>query len=134
MKTKYNKFNYLDNIIFFWPTWRTGTAKNNSSWAVTQSCKKGVRNFGKFARKHQYQSLFLNNVAALSAGTLLEERLWYRCFPVKFAEFLGTSYLTEHLWWLLLTVAVSICAWTLYFLLNIFSFFPTHWSLFSKTW
>ena len=31
--------------------------------------------------------------------------LWHRCFPLKFAKFLRTSFLNEHLWWLLLEVA-----------------------------
>ena len=36
---------------------------------------------------------FFNKVAGL--------RLWHRCFPVNFAKFLRTSFLTEHLRWLL---------------------------------
>ena len=35
-------------------------------------------------------------------ATLLKKRLWRRCFPVNFAEFLRTPFLTEHLRWLLL--------------------------------
>ena len=35
-------------------------------------------------------------------ATLLEKRLWHRYFPVNFAKFLGTPFLTEHLRWLLL--------------------------------
>ena len=31
-----------------------------------------------------------------------EKRLWYGCFPVNFAKFLRTSFLKEHLKWLLL--------------------------------
>ena len=33
----------------------------------------------------------------------LKKRLWHRCFPVNFAKFLRTHFLTEHLWWLLLS-------------------------------
>ena len=33
---------------------------------------------------------------------LIKKRLWHRCFPVKFAKFLRTPFLTEHLQWLLL--------------------------------
>ena len=36
---------------------------------------------------------FFNKVAEL--------RLWHRCFPMNFAKFLRTSFLTEHLRWLL---------------------------------
>ena len=54
-------------------------------------CKEVVlSNFAKFTEKHLCQSLFL------------KRRLWHRCFPVNFAKFLRTPFLTEHLWWLLL--------------------------------
>ena len=36
-------------------------------------------------------------------ATSLKKRLCHSCFPVNFAKFLRTPYLTEHLWWLLLT-------------------------------
>ena len=32
----------------------------------------------------------------------LKKRLWPRCFPVNFAKVLRTTFLTEHLRWLLL--------------------------------
>ena len=68
-------------------------------------CKKYV--FGKFAKftgKHLCQSLFFNKVADLRPATLLKKRLWHRCFPVNFAKYLRTPFLTEHLWSLLLMV------------------------------
>ena len=43
-----------------------------------------------------------NKVADLKSATLLKKRLWHRCFPVNFAKFLRKSFLTEHLWWLIL--------------------------------
>ena len=56
--------------------------------------KKGVpRNFTKFTGKHLCQSLFFNKVAGLSPATLLEKRLWHRCFPVNFAKSLRTPFL-----------------------------------------
>ena len=76
--------------------------------AVVQRCsvKKGVpRNCAKFTGKHLYQSVFFNKVADLRPATLLKKRLWHRCFPVNFAQFLGTPFFTEHLWWLLLSLA-----------------------------
>ena len=95
-------------------------------------CKEGVlRNVENFTRKHLNQSLFLNKVAGLSPATLSKKRLWHRCFPVNFAKFLRTPFLTEHPRWLLLTVAVSVSVSTLYFLLDIFSFFTT---LFHDYW
>ena len=32
----------------------------------------------------------------------LKKRLWHRCFPVNFAKLVRTSFLTEHLRWVLL--------------------------------
>ena len=49
-------------------------------------------------------------MAGLRPATLLKKRLWYRCFPVNFAKFLGTPFLQntsgrlllytiiEHIW------------------------------------
>ena len=55
-------------------------------------CEKGVRRtFAKFTRKQLCQSPFF-----------IKKSLWYRCFPVNFAEFLRTPFLMEHLLWLLL--------------------------------
>ena len=50
------------------------------------SVKKGVlRNFTKFTGK-QLSLCFNNKVAGLSSATLLKKKLWYRCFPVNFAN------------------------------------------------
>ena len=38
----------------------------------------------------------------LRPATLLKKKPWHRCFPVSFAKFLKTSFLSEHLRWLLL--------------------------------
>ena len=58
------------------------------------SMKKGVlRNFTKFTGKHLCQSLFFNKVTGLRPATLLEKRLWHRCFPVNFVKFLRTPFL-----------------------------------------
>ena len=65
--------------------------------------KKGIlKNFAKFTRKYLCHSLFFNKGPGLRPVTLLKKRLWYRCFPVKFAKFLRTPFFTEHLRWLLL--------------------------------
>ena len=51
-------------------------------------CKKGVlRNFSKFTRKYLCQSLAI----------FLKKRLWHRCFPVIFANFLRIPFFTEHI-------------------------------------
>ena len=65
--------------------------------------KKGVlRNFTKFTGNHLCRSLFFNKVEGLSPATLLKKRLWHRCFPLNFANFLRTPIHTGHLRWLLL--------------------------------
>ena len=59
-------------------------------------CKKGVlRNFAKFTGKHLCQRLFFNKVAGLRPATLLKKSLWHRYFPVNFAKFLRTPFLTN---------------------------------------
>ena len=66
--------------------------------------KKGVlRYFAKFTGKHLCQSLDFNKIAGLRPATLLRKRLWNRYFPVNIMKFLRTPFVTEHLWWLLLT-------------------------------
>ena len=45
---------------------------------------------------------FLITLQVLPLQHYLKKRLWHRCFPVSFANFLRTPFLIEHLWWLLL--------------------------------
>ena len=59
-----------------------------------------LKNFPNFT---VLESLF-NNVAGLQACNFFKKSLQRRCFPVKFAKFLGTSFFTEHLRWLLLSM------------------------------
>ena len=42
----------------------------------------------------------------LRRATLLKKRLWHRCFPMNFAKFLRTPFLTERLRWLLLNYGI----------------------------
>ena len=66
-------------------------------------CRKGdLTSFAKFTGKHLCQSLFFNKVACLRPATLLQRKLWLRCFPVIFAKFLRTPFFKKHLLWLLL--------------------------------
>ena len=72
-------------------------------------CKKGVlRNFAKFTGKHLRQSQFFNKVAGLQSqffnkvlglrpATLFKKRLWQRCFPANFVQFLRTPFLASPL-------------------------------------
>ena len=72
-------------------------------------CKKGVlKNFAKFTGKNLCQSLFFNKVADLRPTTLLKKRLWHRCFPVNFAKFFRTSFLTEHFHWPPLSLRLNL--------------------------
>ena len=65
-------------------------SKNNiiDDWQVRSShqrcfIKRGViKNFAKFTGKHLCQSLFFK-----------KKGFWHRCFPIKFAKFLGTPFL-----------------------------------------
>ena len=91
------------------------------SEAVVQrySVKKLFLKFRKFTGKHLCQSLFFNKLQAyvklvplLRPATLLKKRLWHRCFPMNFAKFLRTPFLTEHLRWLLLSsVSAKLKYW-----------------------
>ena len=75
----------------------------NRSSRPEMFCKKGIYgNFTKFSVKHHFQSLFFYKLAALRPATLLKKRVWHKRFPVNFAKFLRTSFLTEHFRWLLL--------------------------------
>ena len=58
------------------------------------SMRKGVlRNFTKFTGKHLCQNLFFNKFVGLRPATLLNKRLWHRCFPVNFVKFRRTPFL-----------------------------------------
>ena len=81
-------------------------------------CKKSfLRNFAKFTGKHLRQSFFFNKVAGLKPVALLKKSLWHRSVSVNFAKFLRTSFLLEHLRWLLLGSFLG-CQSTWYFSRN----------------
>ena len=74
-------------------------------------CKEGVlKIFTKFTGKHLCQSLFFNKFTGLRPETcnFIKKIIWHRDFPVNFAKFLRTPFLTEHLQWLLLHVLDNI--------------------------
>ena len=51
--------------------------------AVPRRCsirKSVLRNFAKFTGKHLCESLFFNKAAGLRPVTLLQTRLWHKCF------------------------------------------------------
>ena len=85
-------------------------------------CKKGVlRNFAKFTGKHVCKSLFFSKVAGLRPATLSKKRLWYRCFPMNFENFLRTPFIIEKLRWLLLSYIHFFNWLSLWNLLNNYS-------------
>ena len=97
LKIAYKK-PFLSNLfqIYLWP-------QTFGSSRPEVFCRKGVlRNFAKLTGKHLSQSLLFTKAASLRPATLLEKRLWRRCFPVNFVKFLRTLFFTEHLRWLLL--------------------------------
>ena len=69
------------------------TATIRSSHQRCSVRKVVLGNFTKFTGKHLFQSIFFNKVAGLRPATLLKKRLWHRCFPVNFVEFLRTPFL-----------------------------------------
>ena len=61
------------------------------------------------------QNVFLRR---LRPATLLKKRLWHRRFPVNFAKFLRTPFLTEHLQWLPLSnYSLSILTFSIFLFL-----------------
>ena len=58
--------------------------------------------FRKFYSKTPVLEPHFNKVAGLQVWSFIKKRLQHRCFPVKFATFLRTPFLKEHLYWLLL--------------------------------
>ena len=90
------------------------------------------RNYFAFTQKVRPEVFYKTDVCKhfrssrpvhLRPATLLQMRLWHRCFPVNFVKFLRIPYFTEHLWWLLLTflkIHWKYCCWSL-FLINVFS-------------
>ena len=72
--------------------------------AVARLCsvKKAFLEISQNSRENTCARVFFNKVAGLSPANLSKKRLWHGRFPVNFAKFLRTPFLTEHLRWLLL--------------------------------
>ena len=54
--------------------------------------------FANFDIQH-FSEIYI--LSGLRPATLLKKRFWHRCFPVNFAKFLRTPFLTEYFRWLL---------------------------------
>ena len=59
-------------------------------------CKNGVLKNPQNLQENTYARVFLNKVADLRPATLLKNRLWHKCFPVNFVQFLRTSFFIEY--------------------------------------
>ena len=62
------------------------------------------RNLKAVVRSCSVEEVFQEILPNSDPATLLNKRLWHRCFPVNFAKFLGTLFFTEHLRWVLLEI------------------------------
>ena len=75
---------------------RLETEKDVMNRSSHQRCslRKGfLRNFVKFTGKHLWQSLFFKKTfCSCRLATLLKKRLWHRCFPLNFTNFLKASF------------------------------------------
>ena len=67
-------------------------AEYRSSHRRCSARKSVLRNFAKFTGKHPSQSFFFYIVAGLRPVTLLTNRLWHRCFPLKSVIFPRTHF------------------------------------------
>ena len=55
--------------------------------------KDVLKNIAKLIGRRLCKSLLFNKVAGLRHATLLNKRLWHKCFPVNLAKFLKTIFL-----------------------------------------
>ena len=53
--------------------------------------------------KKAFLETLQNSQKSTWPATLLKKRIWHRCFLINLAKFLRTPFLTEQIWWLLLT-------------------------------
>ena len=80
-----------EKLFGFSVTIESGRVIHRSSQRRCSIEKDVLENFAKFTGKHLCQNL---KVAGLRPAALLKfkKRLWHRCFPVNFAEFLRTTF------------------------------------------
>ena len=80
---------------------RKRTFEIYSNLMLLNSCMLGIRYTRTFFLEKHLQKLFFSSFSGLRSATSLKKRFWRRCFPVNFAKFLRTPFLTDHLRWLL---------------------------------
>ena len=92
-------FRYYD-LKYFTKT-NCHQAYGETSSLLEVFCKKDVLRNSQNSQEN-ICAIFLNEVASLPP-TLLKKRLWHGCcLPLTFAKILRTTFIIEHLWWLLL--------------------------------
>ena len=95
--------------------------KKNDLQVYSEECKYRIKKTQKVfievlqnsQEKTCARVFFLIKLQTLDLS-FLKKRLSHRSFPVNFAKFLGTPFLTEHLWWLLLFKVCCIVMIALY--------------------
>ena len=115
-----NEFAFMLSLFllkFHFSSRYLGSGKQFSVFTCRSSHRRcGVKigvlgNFAKVTGKHLCHSLFFNKVAGLRSANLLKMSLWHRYFPVNFAKFLRTLFLTDHLWWPFLQIFRTLMVW-----------------------
>ena len=53
-----------------------------------------------FVKRDILAQVFFSEFCKIWAWNFIKKRPWHRCFPVNFAKFLGTPFLSEHFRWL----------------------------------
>ena len=100
----YQKFHHFMAMPFFKNFAPTLTQSQLHYWYyyyVTYASEAVVKSCSV---KKAFLEILQNSLEnACARVSFLKKRLWHRCFPVNFAKFLRTSFLIEHLRWLLLT-------------------------------
>ena len=92
---------YISNVIQL--TTLSTTLHYSVNYQKQMFFKMGIlKNLANFTGKHLCWSLFLIKLQAFQACNFIKKRLQHRCFPMKFAKFIRTPFLKEHLRWLLL--------------------------------
>ena len=91
-------------VILFYLSLELAFIFSGSKEAVAHRCpaKKRSLKFRKIHRKTPARVSFLIKLHTRPITYFfIKIILWHMCFPVSFAKFLTTSFVTDHFWWLL---------------------------------
>ena len=99
----------IPRMLFIFLTRNQKNIKRGDTEAVARRCsvKKVFLDISQNSQENtcvKVSFLIKLQASGLRPATLLKKRLWRRCFPVNLAKFLRTTFLIEHLRWLLLTI------------------------------